>query len=78
VPNATVTLNISEPEFATITSGPSDATGVAEATWNTSAPNKRGNGGTALGDYTVTTSNVEATGYTWDNVGVSAGFTVDP
>ena len=74
VPNATVTLDILHIgglESATVTSGPSDANGVAEASWNTSAPNKKGNGGTTAGTYTVTTSDVAATGYTWDKVATS-------
>jgi hypothetical protein len=77
VQNATVTLAIGGPEPATVTSGPSDANGLAEASWNTSAPNRKGNGGTAPGSYTVTTSNVEATGYTWDNAATSAAFSLN-
>jgi hypothetical protein len=63
VPNATVTLLIDGPESATVISGPSDASGIAEANWNTSS---KGRGGTATGTYTVTTTGVDATGYTWD------------
>jgi hypothetical protein len=80
VPNATVTLDILHIdglESATITSGPSDASGVAEASWNTSVPNRKGNGGTTPGSYTVTTSNVEVTGYTWDTVATSAAFSLN-
>ena len=43
LPNATVTLDIVGGETATVTSGPSDANGVAEANWNTSAPNRKVN-----------------------------------
>jgi hypothetical protein len=54
---------IDGPESATVISGPSDASGIAEANWNTSS---KGRGGTATGTYTVTTTGVDATGYTWD------------
>ena len=49
VTGATVSIAIGGPEIATLTSGPSDASGIAEATWSTSAPNRKGNGGTATG-----------------------------
>jgi hypothetical protein len=65
---------ISGPENATVTSEPSDANGIAEASWRTSAPKKNGSGGTTPGSYTATTSDVTATGYTWDGVATSAGF----
>ena len=77
VSNATVTLNIAGPESVTVTSGPSDANGVAEATWSTSAPNRKGNGGTATGEYTVITTGVEATGFTWDGAATSTTFTLN-
>jgi VCBS repeat-containing protein len=76
VPNATVTLDIAGRDGAVITSGPSDANGIAEASWNTSATNKKGNGGTAPGSYTVTTINVEATGFTWDGVPTNTSITL--
>ena len=78
VSGATVTLSISGPESATLTSGSSDANGVAEATWNTSAPNKKGNGGTATGDYTATVTEITAGGFTWDQVLTTTTFTLNP
>ena len=78
VPNATVVIDITGPETHTgLTTGPSDANGIAELTWQTQAPNKRGQGGTATGSYTATTSGVTATGYTWDGVATSVGFSVN-
>jgi len=78
VPNATVVIDITGPETHTgLTTGPSDANGIAELTWQTQAPNKRGQGGTATGIYTATTSGVTATGYTWDGVATSVGFSVN-
>jgi len=75
--DATVTLVVAGPEAVTLTSAPSDANGVAEAKWKTSAPKKRGAGGTAPGEYTVTVTNVAAGGYTWDAEGFSATFTLE-
>jgi len=75
VANATVTTGVTGPESTTLTAT-SDANGVAEASWNTQAPNKRGQGGTATGSYTATTSDVTADGYTWDGVARSVGFQI--
>ncbi|MCU7800213.1 MAG: cadherin-like domain-containing protein [gamma proteobacterium symbiont of Lucinoma myriamae] len=76
VADAIVTNGISGPETTTVTSLPSDADGIAQASWNTSSQNKRGNGGTATGNYTTTTTNVEATGFNWDGVATSSSFTI--
>jgi hypothetical protein len=54
----------------------SDTSGIAETTWKTSAPNKRGQGGTTPGTYTATVTNVTASGYSWDMVRTSVGFTI--
>lgn len=72
IPDATVTIAVSGPESVDLTTGPSDADGIAEATWQTEAPNKKGIGGTTPGDYTATTSGVTASGYVWDGVGTEA------
>ena len=74
--NATVTLDITGPSATTLTTGPSDANGIAEATWNTQAPNKRGQGGTPTGTYNATTTNVTANGYTWDGLMTATSFTI--
>jgi hypothetical protein len=76
VADATVELTISGPELVFLTTGPSDVNGIAEATWQTTAPNKRGVGGTTPGSYTVTVTNVTTACYTWDDVGTSATFTI--
>ena len=75
LPDATVELLITGPESLTLTTGPSDASGVAEAEWRTRAPGKN-NPGTAPGDYAVETKNVTATEYHWDNVTTSAAFQI--
>lgn len=75
VPDAIVTINISGPQTATSTSGPSNANGVAEASWQTSQPNRKGQGGTATGTYTATTANVSGE---WNGVATATTFNVLP
>jgi hypothetical protein len=77
VAEAVVEIKITGPETHILTSGPSDAAGVAEATWNTQSPNKRGQGGTATGGYTVTVTGLTAGGYTWDGVMTSIAITIN-
>jgi hypothetical protein len=76
VQNATVDIAIIGPEVTSVTTGQSDANGVAEATWNTQAPNKRGRGGTTPGAYEARISNVTKAGYSWDSIRTSTTFTV--
>ena len=76
VSNATVEITIGGPETTTLNSGPSDANGWAEAAWQTQKPNRKGQGGTAPGAYTATTTNVTASGYNWDSVTASTTFTI--
>ena len=74
--NAVADFDITGPELLTLTTGPSDADGFAEATWKTSTPNKRGVGGTALGSYSAALANVTLSGYTWDAQAISTQFTL--
>ena len=74
--NATAEFAIDGPQVLSLTTGPSDADGYAEATWKTSTPNKRGVGGTPPGSYTATLANLALAGYTWDGQGLSTGFTL--
>jgi hypothetical protein len=76
VPNATVALQIAGGQFVTLTSGPSDSQGMAEGQWKTSAPGRKGTGGTPTGLYTVEVFGVTATGFAWDEVRTQAGFTI--
>jgi hypothetical protein len=76
VPDATVTIAISGPESIELTTGPSDANGVVEATWNTQSPNKKGQGGTAIGGYTGAITGVTASGFVWDQIPTSTTFTI--
>jgi hypothetical protein len=75
LPNATVDLLITGPESLTLTAGPSDANGMAEANWQTKATAGK-NPGTAPGDYILTVKNVSATGYYWDGVTTSVPFSI--
>jgi hypothetical protein len=75
LPDATVDLLITGPESLTLATGPSDAAGIAEATWQTKAPGKR-NPGTTPGDYTVTVKGVTAAGYHWNAVETTATLTI--
>ena len=76
IANATVVFAIAGPEEATLASGPSNSSGVAEGTWQTKAPNKRRIGGTSPGGYTATVTGVTAAGYQWDNAPAQTTFTI--
>jgi hypothetical protein len=78
VPNATVSLKVNAGSqlVTTLTSGPSDSQGIAEAQWKTSAPGRKGTGGTPTGLYTVEVFGVTATGFAWDGARTQAGFTI--
>jgi len=71
IAGATVTLSITGPNGTTSTNksiitGATNASGQADATWATTAPNKRGAGGTLKGTYIYKITGVSASGYTWD------------
>ena len=72
VGGAVAELTIDGPSSAIITTGISDADGMAEAAWATTS--KRN--GTPTGLYTVTTTDVIATGFEWDGVPTSTEFTL--
>jgi len=75
IANATVDLLITGPESLTLTTGNSDANGIAEATWQTKSPSRR-NPGTAPGTYKAEVKGITATGYHWDGVATSTTFTI--
>ena len=76
VAGATVDLQITGPENLTLVTGTSDASGLAEVTWQTKAPGRGGNRGTTPGDYTVSASGLNATGYHWDRIVTNVTFTI--
>jgi hypothetical protein len=51
---------------------------MAEAKWQTYAPNKRGVGGTPTGPYRATLTKVSASGYLWDGIPLDVDFNVAP
>lgn len=75
VADAIVTTTITGPETTTITSSPSAASGIAEASWQTQKPDNKGVGGTPTGSYTATTSNVTGN---WNGVASSVNFNLVP
>ena len=78
VADATVNVTIGGPESSELASAPSDAAGAFEVTWRTSAPNKRGDGGTTPGSYSATVSGLTASGYSWNKVATTSDFVIDP
>ncbi|MDH3839998.1 MAG: Ig-like domain-containing protein [Chromatiales bacterium] len=77
VADAIVTVAIAGPENVSLTTTPSDASGVAEAVWNTLSPRKR-EAGTATGTYTATVTGLTASGYVWNQTASSVTFTISP
>ena len=61
------------PPGKTILTGPSDANGIADGIWKTSAPSRKSTG-TPSGDYTGTVNGVTASGYVWDATATSVTF----
>ena len=76
VQNAVVEITVTGPETLVVSSAPSSADGLAEATWSTQPPNKRGQGGTATGSYTAILDGVTAEGYSWSGGPLVVGFTL--
>jgi len=74
--DATVEIIINDAGGTTLLTDPSDATGWAEATWQTQKPNKKGQGGTPSGAYQAVTNNVTVSGYVWDGVMISTPFII--
>jgi hypothetical protein len=72
VSGAITELAINGPSSTTLTTTASGTDGFTEVSWPTQSPNKKGNGGTPTGTYTITVTGVNAAGYDWDAVGTSA------
>ena len=73
--NATASIAVTGPQAKTILTGPSDANGIADGIWKTSAPSRKSTG-TPIGTYTGTVSDVTASGYVWDAAATSVTFTL--
>jgi subtilisin family serine protease len=78
VAGANVEITITGPVKPAPLNFVSDNQGVAETSWSTRAPNKRGRGGTAPGTYQATVTQVTASGYAWDDEKSTSTFTLDP
>ena len=74
VSGASFGLTISGPSSTVVTSSLSNGNGVAEASWSTEAPNKKGIGGTATGNYLATVSGMSSSGYNWDGSPIELSF----
>lgn len=77
VSGANFALAISGPSSATITSNSSGGNGMVEASWSTEAPNKKGVGGTATGNYVATVSGLSSSAYNWDGNPVELEFNLE-
>ena len=75
MPNATASIAVTGPQAKTILTGPSDANGIADGIWKTSAPSRKSTG-TPSGDYTGKVNGVTASGYVWDAAATSETFTI--
>ena len=73
VANATASIAVTGPQAKTILTGPSDANGIADGIWKTSAPSRKSTG-TPVGDYTGKVNGVTASGYVWDATATSVTF----
>jgi hypothetical protein len=72
IEGATVDLDITRTSSMAISTGTSDADGIAEGAWKTTTRK----GGTTTGTYTATTTGVTATGFEWDSVQTSTTFEI--
>jgi len=81
VAGVTVELTVSGPEALILQSAASDASGIAEARWQTAAPalkGKRTTGtGTTKGAYTATVTALTGGGAPWDKAAASIGFAIE-
>jgi len=75
VPNATASIAVTGPQSMTILTGPSDANGIADGIWKTSAPSRKSTG-TPVGTYTGKVYGVTASGYVWDTTATTVTFTL--
>jgi len=74
--DATVEIIINDAGGTPLLTDASDASGWAEASWQTQKPNKKGQGGTPAGNYQAVTNNVTVSGYVWDGVMTIAPVTI--
>ena len=73
VAGAVVDLSVTGPAVVSLASQPSDAAGIAVATWST---RRTGRFATPTGGYTATVTNVTAADLTWDGVATFTAFEI--
>ncbi len=76
VAGATARIDVTGPTTMTVLTGPSDANGIADGIWKTSAPSRKSAGTPTGTTYKGTVGGVTASGYVWDNVHTSVPFTI--
>jgi hypothetical protein len=76
VPSATATLTATGPETTVFTATSSDGDGQSEGEWSTQAPNKKGNGGTPTGVYSISVSGLDSSTHEWDGSSASVNIEI--
>ena len=64
------------PGSTNLVSTVSGTDGAVEASWSTQAPNKKGNGGTPAGNYTIEVTGLNSSTHDWDGSATSAVITL--
>jgi len=77
IEGVTADLSLTGPEAVALTTNASDADGNADEVWGTSAPNRKGTGGTTPGQYTVNLTGMTVAGILWDGVPVNTTFNIN-
>lgn len=73
---ASVDLSVTGPLGSNLVSAASGPDGVTEISWDTEAPNRKGNGGTPAGSYTITVTGLNSATHEWDGSAASIDFTL--
>jgi hypothetical protein len=76
VPGATATLTAVGPETTVFSATSSDGDGQSEGEWSTQAPNKKGNGGTPTGVYSISVSGLDSSTHEWDGSSASVNIEI--
>ena len=74
---ASADLLIEGPETISLSTGNSGPDGWAEAAWSTSSPNRKGNGGTLPGIYSIVAVDAKLGGYSWDGQSPTISITLE-
>ena len=77
VPNATAHIEISGPASTSLVSSPSGTDGVAEVSWATEAPSRKGRGGTPTGSYIISVTGLDSQSHEWDAAPAEVTVTIE-